>query len=216
MSRRHRSLASVAPLLCWVAASAGAQEGVPVRSAVGDYRDCGPIASPAERLACFDAVYEDRERQGAPSVASPETAAGTGASGRESARTTEGATAARLHEENELLKAENAALREEKERVAAQDAAEEVAASEGDSFGLAETRAPRTPGEIRREMILTSARRVAGDRGVYVMDNGQVWTLVTGSYRPVKPGVQVVIEEALFGSYRMIIEGRGYRVRRVR
>ena len=85
-----------------------------------------------------------------------------------------------------------------------------------DRFGLPEEKEQNPSEETRREMTLVEARKIPGNKGVYFMENGQVWTLVSGSYYPAKAGSKVVIEEALFGSYRMAIDNRWYRVRRLR
>jgi len=156
-----------------------------------DLQSCLEVSNPQARLACFEALAR-------------------GADG--SARERDAATPRPVPSPPERTTPSESP---ESAPVRSSDTADSARPRQ-DRFGLPEKSEPKTEEETRRAMILAEARPLPRDKGLYIMDNGQVWTLVSGSFRPVEAGARVVIEEGLFGSYRMQIDGWSYRVRRVR
>lgn len=70
--------------------------------------------------------------------------------------------------------------------------------------------------------VVTQLSRTARGRALFVLDNGQTWRQLDGDDAqvlepPSGTALKVTIERGLFGSYRLMIEGRNglVRVRRV-
>lgn len=73
--------------------------------------------------------------------------------------------------------------------------------------------------DIEEQTFVVTSQRMAGDRVVLTLENGQVWRLVEAGELngPRRPPFNVTIRTAAMGSYILTVEGRnkGYRVRRV-
>lgn len=92
-------------------------------------------------------------------------------------------------------------------------------------FGLSarqvDERRPESERDAQVESIEAVIQRIQAVRGglrVVHLDNDQVWQLTEGGNRgPLKPGDQVTLRRALFGSYMLVTPGGiGLRARRVR
>ena len=161
-----------------------AQEAGPVSIEVSD---CIELATPAERLACFESRVDEVRAESAPPAA--ERAAAADESGTEAAEVEAAAEAAG----NDAAAA--AAGRG--------DAAGEAAL---DGFGLPKS---DESGFERDEMTATiaSVRTVAPNRHVITLDNGQVWRQVHPERYRLRPGQHARIYSTRWGaSYRLSVE----------
>ncbi|RMH05473.1 MAG: hypothetical protein D6704_09505, partial [Nitrospirae bacterium] len=84
-----------------------------------------------------------------------------------------------------------------------------------EAFGLPPVREKRKA--LRKvELRVARTHRASSDVWFIETDNGQLWRVLDTPYRPIRSGTTVVIKKGFLGSYRLLMNGRFMKVRRVR
>ncbi len=196
------------------AAAGMAQEAGPVSIEVSD---CITLATPAERLACFESRVDEAraapaveasdgsgdaaEASRAPAAADAAEVAATAEAAAPAAEAAPGAEAASAGEAAPVAQAAPVA---ERAPVAEAESAAEPASL--DDFGL---RQSRDGGFERDEMTATiaSVREVAPNRHLITLENGQVWRQMQPERYRLRPGQHARIYSTRWGaSYRLTVE----------
>lgn len=170
--------------------AAGVQPAV--ASDIEAFIRCGEIASPAERLACFDTAYAEQRIEAM--------------SKRTTSTVTETTAVASQSDETTSV---------EREAAAAPVQQRSATAAEAD-FGL-----PKPQDEVESEFLVSAIVRVdkdAYDRLVIHLENGQIWKqLENKRFQIPKKDPMAEIRHGSFGSFRLFIEGesRWTRVKRI-
>lgn len=215
---------------CVTAASALAQ------APLDKIKACSQIADDAERLACYDAAAAElggesgappgaaakrRSADGERNAPGPAGRAGKPESGKSRGKDV---PEKRRGAERESARAEPADQAEpgeqaEPSRSARASGETETKQADEDRFGLPPERDEEDEDADTRRMTIAETQETPRlGRLVLTMENGQVWrqTGERTSLPPIEPGMEVKIEEGLFGGFRLSVSGRTIRVERVR
>jgi len=201
---------------------AGFGAGAPARAQppLDEIAACAEIAEDEERLACYDAVAAELTGEGgeAPGAAAKRGAEANRRSAPRAAGRADtpepgkrGGGEAPGKRGSEQTHGERAASKEGADKT-------EKAETEDDRFGLPPEGDEEEEDDDTRRMTVAETQETRRlDRLVLTMENGQVWRQTEDqSLPPVEPGMEVTIEEGIFGGFSLSVSGRTIRVERVR